>query len=167
MTYPSIGYAADAVVFAAIDAQPRPTHVLLIQRDWPPFAGAWALPGGYVERTESGGDAAVRELREETGLDVTRCSLAGVDPVGVWDAPDRDPRGRVVTVAWTAVVDRLWPVTGADDARAAEWVPLRDTSGDPWSWSTDAPIADGRLLAFDHESIVRAALPIATAHIVR
>jgi 8-oxo-dGTP diphosphatase len=115
--------------------------VLLIERGHAPYAGHLALPGGYVETNETFAQAAVRELAEETGVTVTPDRL---HQVGIYDTPDRDPRGRVVSVAYLAVVADRPLAVGADDAAMARWVRL-DT----------LPIhAD---LAFDHAEILAAA----------
>lgn len=111
MTFPQTPYlAVDCVVF---DKQHR---LLLIRRKYPPFQNAWALPGGFVEIGETVEQACRRELLEETGL------LAGaLRLVGVYSAPDRDPRGHVCSVAF-----RAEGVSGAaqpgDDAMRAEWI---------------------------------------------
>jgi 8-oxo-dGTP diphosphatase len=129
--------AADIVLFTGAG---EGTHVLLIRRGWPPYEGCWALPGGYLDHGETFAEAAARELTEETGLD----SAGRLVRVGLYDTPDRDPRGRVVSVAYTAVLpDMPVPVAG-DDAHDARWVPV-----------STALAAD---LAFDHERIVRDAL---------
>lgn len=95
-------------------------RVVLIERGQAPFEGMWCLPGGHVEQGEQVRDAAVREAREETGLDI---ELERV--LGIYDAPGRDPRGPVISVAYIAS-----PVGGdldADtDAAAAAWVDLAD-----------------------------------------
>jgi 8-oxo-dGTP diphosphatase len=136
---PAIILTADVVLFARSGGS---LHVLLIERGWPPFKGCWALPGGYVEPGERFLAAARRELTEET------CLTAPVHlrQVGIYDAPERDPRGRVVTVAYTAVLPVMTAPTAGDDARAARWVPVRDL------------VFDG--LAFDHGEIVSAALAL-------
>lgn len=122
---------ADAVLFAQ-------GHVLLIMRRWDPFAGCWALPGGYADDGEEEVDAAARELEEETSIIV----LAGdLHEVGTFDAPGRDPRGHFVTTAFTVTLPSLLSPTARDDAAAARW------------WPLDA-LPD---LAFDHAAIISAA----------
>ncbi|CAM00464.1 8-oxo-dGTP diphosphatase [Saccharopolyspora erythraea NRRL 2338] len=116
-------------------------HVLLIRRNWPPFAGYWALPGGYVDTGETFAQAAYRELAEETGVTAHR-----LVQVGVYDAPHRDPRGRVVSVAFLALLDTMATATAGDDARDAQWTPV-------------APLlARPNRLAFDHRTILTDAL---------
>ena len=90
--------------------------LLLVQRANPPFAGEWALPGGFVEEGELVADAAPRELAEETGLELGSLRL-----LGVYDTPRRDPRGWTVSIAYLAVVPTEVAVKGADDARDARW----------------------------------------------
>ncbi|WP_338602644.1 NUDIX hydrolase [Saccharopolyspora sp. SCSIO 74807] len=114
-------------------------HVLLIRRGWDPFAGCWALPGGYVDAGERFADAARRELREETGL-----AAEHLIRVGVYDEPHRDPRGRVISVAYTARLSTMPQARAGDDARDAQWVPVTQALTSP--------------LAFDHTDIVRDAL---------
>jgi 8-oxo-dGTP diphosphatase len=118
-----------------------PAGVLLIQRGNPPFEGDWALPGGFVDERERTAAAAARELREETGLD----SAPALELVGVYDAPDRDPRGWTVSVAYRAGVAREEDVAGADDAADARWFPLDELPP----------------LAFDHAEIIAAAVSAA------
>ena len=125
----------DCVVFGlADDAE---LNVLLIQRDRGPFEGAWALPGGFVDMDESLEEAALRELFEETGLG----SIALEQLCAMGDV-DRDPRGRVITVAYYGLVHlREHTVKAASDARDAAWFSL-----------TDLPD-----LAFDHDRIIQMA----------
>ncbi|MEU8765095.1 NUDIX hydrolase [Streptomyces sp. NPDC048659] len=130
----TIRYTADVVAVTEDD------RVLLIKRGWDPYEGHWALPGGHVDHGETGLQAAVRELEEETGVRVAEDELR---LVGVWDQPDRDPRGRYVTVTYLATVPAGTQATAGDDARDARWWPL-----------TDLPQA----LAFDHADILRAVL---------
>jgi 8-oxo-dGTP diphosphatase len=102
----------DVVVLTAAPA-PR---LLLVQRGYPPFAGCWALPGGFVEDGEQVAGAAARELLEETGLHAGPLQL-----LGVYDTPGRDPRGWTVSIAYLARVQTELTVSGADDARDARW----------------------------------------------
>jgi 8-oxo-dGTP diphosphatase len=90
--------------------------LLLVQRAHPPFAGEWALPGGFVEEGERAAEAALRELAEETGLEAGSLRL-----LGIYDSPGRDPRGWTVSIAYLAVVPSEVPVSGTDDARDARW----------------------------------------------
>nr|WP_024126101.1 NUDIX hydrolase [Streptomyces sp. FR1]AHE38719.1 Hypothetical protein pFRL2_44c [Streptomyces sp. FR1] len=110
----TIRYTADVVLLAA-------GHVLLIERGWDPFKGRWALPGGHVDTEETSLDASVRELEEETGITVPAANLR---QVGAFDAPGRDPRGRYVSVAYTATLPTPVRPTAGDDATAARWWPL-------------------------------------------
>ena len=127
--------ATDAVVFGWAPA--AGLHVLLVQRGVQPWAGAWALPGGFVQRGEGLRAAALRELEEETGL-----RLGWMEQLGAFGEPGRDPRGRVVSVAFLALVGMDGPApTGGTDADAAAWVPARSLPP----------------LAFDHGEILACA----------
>src|SRR5262249_8224333 len=121
-------------VDVAIVTREARSRVLLIKRKKDPFAGSWALPGGFVDENERLADAARRELGEETGGAVAR--LGQLDTAG---DPGRDPRGWTVSVVYLAQVDPtvLKPVA-ADDASEVGWFPL------------DALPA----LAFDHAMIL-------------
>ncbi|MEH0541471.1 NUDIX hydrolase [Streptomyces sp. NPDC006632] len=132
-TFETIRYTADVVALTPDG------NVLLIERDWPPYEGHWAFPGGHVDPGETSRAAAARELSEETGVQVAADNLR---PIGVWDAPERDPRGRYVTVAYAAVVPADTRIVAGDDARTARWWPLD---------------ALPERLAFDHADILRAA----------
>ena len=115
--------------------------VLLSRRGWPPFEGCWALPGGHVDAGEDTRDAAGRELLEETGL-----LHFGLDLIGVYAAPARDPRARYVTFAYTGVLPVLVEPVAGDDATAARW------------WPVDEVFAASHLIAFDHCQILRDSL---------
>src|SRR5271167_4400528 len=113
-SYPRPMLTVDVVALAA----GGPPSVLLVQRANEPFAGAWALPGGFVERGEQVREAAPRELAEETGLEAGALEL-----LGVYDTPGRDPRGWTVSVVFLARAATAAAVKGADDARDARWFP--------------------------------------------
>lgn len=93
----------------------REGRVLLVRRGRAPFEGMWALPGGFVDRGELVEEAALRELREETGLEG---SILGI--VGVYSRPDRDPRGHTVSVVYSVEAGTGDPM-GSDDAQEARW----------------------------------------------
>ncbi|HFE44188.1 MAG TPA: NUDIX hydrolase [Nannocystis exedens] len=121
----------DCVVFGVDKSTLK---ILLIERDVEPFAGQWALPGGFVRMDEDLESAALRELSEETGVEKLY-----LEQLYTFGAVDRDPRGRVVTVAYYALV-RLADhrVRAATDARDAAWYAFDDLPP----------------LAFDHQKIV-------------
>ena len=114
--YPRPALTVDVVVAT----REEPPRVLLIRRKKEPFAGSWALPGGFVDENEKLADAARRELREETG--VTAAELEQLYTAG---DPGRDPRGWTVSVVYLAQVDptAVKPVA-ADDAQEVGWWPL-------------------------------------------
>ncbi|MFJ4789353.1 NUDIX hydrolase [Streptomyces sp. NPDC088794] len=127
---------AVTVDLAVLTIRSGALHVLLVERGQEPYAGHWALPGGFVEPSESAETAARRELAEETGLaDVTGLHL---EQLRTYSEPDRDPRMRVVSVAFTALLpDAPEPKAGSDAARA-DWLAYDK------SWP----------LAFDHDRIL-------------
>ena len=110
----------------------RGGRVLLVRRGNPPFKGAYALPGGFVDAGETVEAACRRELQEETGVEAGELQL-----VGVFSDPARDPRGPTVSVAYLSVIETAEPKPGSD-AAAAEWVA---------EW-------DREKLAFDHAEII-------------
>src|SRR5437868_5487800 len=115
-------------------------QVLLIERGQGPFLGQRALPGGFIRPGETLDEAACRELWEETGLDSRQLHL---EQLRAYSEPSRDPRGRVITVAYLALgPDLPLPVAGTD-AAAAHWTPVY------------APDGKGLSLAFDHDEILR------------
>jgi len=133
--YPRAALTVDCVVFGMDEDDLK---VLLIQRDLPPFAGRWALPGGFVHLEETLEQAALRELKEETGL-----SRVYLEQLFTFGEIRRDPRERVVSVAYYALV-RLseHQVQAATDARNAAWFGVDDLP----------------TLAFDHGTIADLAL---------
>ncbi len=133
--YPRPALTVDAVVFGLDDGDLK---VLLVRRGLEPFRDKWALPGGFVRVEESLEDAVRRELREETGI-----ADVFLEQLYTFGAVDRDPRGRVVTVAYYGLV-RLsdHSVRAATDARDAAWFAVSEAGG----------------LAFDHDRILAAAL---------
>ncbi len=128
--YPRPAVTAD-IALVTIEERPR---VLLIRRKNEPFAGRWALPGGFVEEGERLIDAAKRELKEETGLE-----QIDLEQLHTFGDPGRDPRGWTVTVVYLARVhaNQLKPIA-ADDAVETAWHPLDDLPE----------------LAFDHPAIL-------------
>ena len=128
--YPRPAVTADCVVITK-ENEPQ---VLLIQRGNEPFKGCWAFPGGFMNMDETTEQCAVRELEEETGLKVTE-----IKQIGAYSKVDRDPRGRTITVAYLAIIDKVENVKGLDDAAKAQWFPLSDLPK----------------LAFDHEKIMK------------
>ena len=129
--YPRPMLTADCVVTNARG------EVLLVRRGNDPFKGCWALPGGFMEMDETIEHCAVRELREETGIDAAESALR---LVGVFSAPGRDPRGRTVTAVYAVGVPDGTFAAAGDDAAEVCWWPL--TALPP--------------LAFDHAEIIRA-----------
>lgn len=134
-----IQLTVDVVIFALRDGA---LHVLLVRRGVAPYKGRWAIPGGFVLEEESLEDAAKRELAEETGV-----ADVWLEQLYTFGDPGRDPRGRVVTVAYYALLsadalERTAPPAGGSDAAEARW------------HRVDALPA----LAFDHRDILDYAL---------
>lgn len=128
LPYPPIFVTSDAVVI-------QNGHVLMIKRRSEPGRGLWALPGGFVNARSdrSVEDAAIRELREETGIKVPVPVLRGsIVRSRVFDAVDRSARGRTITHAYFIVLtgEELPKVKGADDAEKARWVPIAEVKSD-------------------------------------
>lgn len=137
--YPRPALTVDAAVFRRIDGRWR---ILLIRRARDPFAGTWALPGGFVDMDETLARAAARELEEETGL-----TGVALEQLHTFGDPGRDPRGRTVSVvhvgiAGDADTTGANAVHAADDAAEAEWHPIDDLPS----------------LAFDHDAVIARAV---------
>lgn len=130
--YPHPSVTTDCVIFGFDGVKLR---VLLVKRGVEPYKGKWAFPGGFLKMDESAHQGAQRELKEETGLD------AGfIRQFHTFSDPDRDPRERVITIAYYALV-KMQQVCGGDDAAEAQWFSLDDIPQ----------------LAFDHDRILRKA----------
>lgn len=124
--------SADIIVERSSKGKPQ---VLLIKRKNSPYQGKWALPGGFVEQGEEVATAAQRELREETGVDLKREQLQFLD---YFDAPDRDPRGRIISFAFGINLKNGVEAKAASDAAEARWFALDELPE----------------LAFDHRSML-------------
>lgn len=135
------------VDLAILTVRENHLQVLVIERANEPFLGQFALPGGFLREGENLREAADRELAEETGLDGSALHL---EQLATFGTPDRDPRGRVVSVAYLAIAPDLPIPTAGSDARSARWAPViqvRDT------------------LAFDHPDILDEAVERARARL--
>ena len=134
--YPPFAVTVDIVVLTLVE---RALHVVLIRRGAPPYEGSWALPGGFVHPDESLDEAAARELQEETGVD----AAAHLEQFGSYGDPDRDPRMRVVSIGYLAVLREVGELRAGSDAAHTGLVPVADALG-------DAEFT----LAFDHRRIL-------------
>ncbi len=131
------GLTVDGVIFG-LDLDEEVLKVVLVERDVEPFAGMWAIPGGFVRNGESLEQAALRELREETGI-----ADVFLEQLYTFGKPNRDPRGWVVSVAYYALVaPDQHHLLATTDARRAEWFPVNRLPK----------------LPFDHDEILRVAL---------
>ena len=126
-----IAVTVDIIIFSLIEDE---LHVLLVKRRFSPFAGMWAIPGGFLEKGESLEQAAARELAEETGV-----TGVYMEQLHTFGDPDRDPRMQVVTVAYFALVsiESVHPRAG-DDAAETHWFSILQLP----------------TLAFDHQKIL-------------
>ena len=113
--YPRPAVTGDCIVIT----KEANAKVLLIQRGDEPYKGCWAFPGGFMNMDETTEQCAIRELEEETGLKVNE-----VHQIGAYSKVDRDPRGRTITVAYLAIIEKPVSVVGQDDAAKAEWWPI-------------------------------------------
>lgn len=131
--YPHPSVTTDCVIFGFDGTK---LQVLAVERGIDPYKGKWAFPGGFIKMDESCEEGALRELKEETGL-----TGAYIEQFHTFSDPNRDPRERVITVAYYALV-RIQDVKAGDDAAKAEWFALDKVPQ----------------LAFDHDRILRSAL---------
>lgn len=139
MSSPSsdIKVAVDAIVFGY--SKQEGVSILLIQRKYPPFKNAWAIPGGFLLTNETLEEAVRRELREETGIEVNY-----LEQLYTFGAPDRDPRQRVISIAYMALVksSQFQQLKASTDAENAQWFNFQELPP----------------LAFDHKEILDAAI---------
>ena len=138
--YPPLAVTVDVVTFTIVDDQ---LQILLVRRGQAPHRGRWALPGGFVRDDEDLEAAARRELQEETGVIAEPRYL---EQLGTYGQPDRDPRMRVVTVAYWAILANLPEPRGGGDAADACLFPVVMVE------------ADALELAFDHGKIIEEAV---------
>ncbi len=134
MSRQDIKITVDAVIFFNDEGSSQ--KVLLIQRKNDPFKDQWALPGGFLENEEQLEDGAKRELEEETGLKVPK-----MKQVGIFANPGRDPRGRIISIAFTTSLTHHASVKGSDDAKDAKWFNVNNLPD----------------TAFDHKEIIKMA----------
>lgn len=128
--YPHPAVTTDCVVFGFDGSELK---VLLIKRGFEPYKGYWAFPGGFLNPDESAEEGALRELKEETGF-----TAEYIEQFHTYSNPDRDPRERVITIAYLALV-KIGEVVGGDDAAEADWFAVSNLPQ----------------LAFDHDVILR------------
>lgn len=128
--YPRPALTVDALVYTE---ENEASYVLLIMRGQEPFKGKWALPGGFVDMNELLESACKRELKEEAGLEVVK-----MEQFKVFDAIDRDPRHRTISIVFSSRMNGKKKVKGGDDAKRAEWFPVHSLP----------------VMAFDHGDII-------------
>lgn len=129
----NIWVTADAVIFKENNGINK---VLLVLRKNEPYKDQWALPGGFLEDDEPLKTGALRELKEETGLEIK-----DMEQIGAFGDPGRDPRGRTISIAFVGKIKNPDKIKGGDDALEAKWFSLKELPE----------------LAFDHSKILEAA----------
>jgi ADP-ribose pyrophosphatase YjhB (NUDIX family) len=144
--YPPIAVTVDVVALTIRDSV---LQVLLVRRGVPPYLGSWALPGGFTTQEEDLANTAARELAEEAG---PRLRTTHLEQLGTYGTPGRDPRMRVISVAYLAFAPELPEATAGSDAADAQWIPV-----------APAGSTGGLKLAFDHARILADGLERARA----
>ena len=135
MSKQSIKLSVDAVVFGYEEGH---ISVLLIKRKYAPFKGEWAIPGGFVKNEESLEDAVERELFEETGV-----KISYLEQLYTFGSPDRDPRTRVVSIAYFGLVrPNTFKIYASTDAEEVKWFNINELPK----------------LSFDHKEILKVAI---------
>lgn len=138
--YPRPSVCVDIIVLCKSEDQ---TYILLIERKHPPFEKCWALPGGFVEMDETLEQSAIRELNEETGL-----QLQKLKQFATYGDPGRDPRGRTVSVIYYSYIEKQITPNAGDDASNAKWINVNNLPA----------------LAFDHKKIIEDFLQLQKKH---
>ena len=128
--YPRPSVCVDIIVLYKKEAQ---TFILLIERKYPPFENCWALPGGFIEMNETLEQSALRELKEETGIE-----LSSLKQFATYGNPGRDPRARTISVIYYTVLEKQITTLAGDDAKNTKWVNIKELPN----------------LAFDHKEII-------------
>ncbi len=141
--FPPFAVTTDLVI---LTVRPPSLEVLLVERAEEPFAGSWALPGGFVGPEQDLSDAAGATLTDKTGIEL---DTAHLEQLATFGSPARDPRMRVVSVAYLAMVANPPPAAAGRDAAAAEWQPVSS--------------ARATTLAFDHADVLEAGVERARA----
>jgi 8-oxo-dGTP diphosphatase len=137
MGHPPFAVTVDLVVLTLTGDE---LCALVVRRGIEPYRGEWALPGGFVRADEDLPDAARRELAEETGL---APGTVHIEQLAGYGAPDRDPRMRVVTVAYLALAPDLPTPSAGTDAAEARWAPVRSLAREHLAFDHDRILADG------------------------
>jgi len=139
--YPMPSVVVDIVVTAQ-----KGNLLLLVERKKDPWKGCLALPGGFMEIAETTTQAAIRELKEETGISTSAPSF-----IGLFDEPNRDPRGRIISAVFHVDCGDLTPdVHGMDDVKNAQWISESDYQAILKCGAREGE----RCLAADHEQII-------------
>ena len=140
--YPRPAVTVDILVFSG-------NQILLIKRKANPFRDRWALPGGFIEMSERLEEAAIRELREETNIDVDH-----LIQFRTYDTPDRDPRGRTISIAFYTFLTNI-PLghKAGDDAKELQWFPITDLP--PLAFDHDKILSEAKQFIFDNPTIKR------------
>ena len=152
--YEKPAVTVDMLIFTVNPEKDDSLELLMIERGGHPFLGKWAIPGGFVEMEESLEEAAARELKEETDLsDIYMEQLYTFGDVG------RDPRRRVISVAYMALVPKakLHPVAG-DDAAKVKWFTVKPGADDRLTLLSEDVCLSEEDIAFDHEKVIKTAL---------
>ena len=140
-----IKVAVDALCLASFNGE---EFILLIKREYEPFRNYWALPGGFLHNDEEFKEGVKRELKEETNID---CDVKKMKELGVFGDVGRDPRRRIISIAFLIKFDYLPEVSIMNETVAVKWIPLKD-------------IKSGEIrLAFDHDKVLEKAMEMSTS----
>lgn len=126
-----IAITVDSVIFNEVETT---TKLLLIKRKNDPYKNSWALPGGFLEENESLEYGAIRELKEETGIEIE-----SLEQLNAYGDIERDPRGRTISIAFVGILIKESQIEAGDDAAEAKWFNLEELPD----------------LAFDHFKIIK------------